>query len=342
MTYRNARSRIIADELIERIRLGEFTRGAGFLTREEIAARYGISPVTAFRVLKNLESEGMIECGRGRRAVLLEGGAGTDRTRPGGCRRIAVAAFTEGEGTPDVELEWIVNCLCVRLRNDGQEADLYRTGVSAGALPPADGYLILREQELSPDLYEELRGIGKPFCMLSFDRLCENTLLIMPRLCLSQMILYFASLSVKRIHVIRGFSSPADRFLSPPTDVILPRNSEIQMTEEGVFTLVRPDDRARLDRFVRESEPGSGDGFFCANHILGEHLRSEAERQRKKLFFSAGTAGLRADMPGPAVNLKVYEVVESLLGMLYRQIRTGEVRDPGMVHQPEFCRGSCN
>ena len=342
MTYRNARSRIIADELIDRIRLGEFTRGTGFLTREEIVTRYGISPVTAFRVLKHLESEGMIECGRGRRAILLEGRDGSERVRPAGCRRIAVAAFTEGEGTPDVELEWTVNCLCVRLRNDGQEAELYRSGVSAGRLPAADGYLILREQESAPELYEELRGSGKPFCMLSFDRLRENTLLIMPRLCLSQMILYFASLSVKRIHVIRGFSSPADRFLSPPTDVILPRDSEIQMVEEGVFTLTRPDDRARLDRFVRESEPGSGDGFFCANHILGEHLRSEAEKQRKKQFFSAGTSGLRPDLSGPAVDLKVYEIAESLLGMLYRQFRTGEVRDPGMVLQPEFCRGVCN
>ena len=342
MTYRNARSRIIADELIDRIRLGEFIRGAGFLTREEIGARYGISPVTAFRVLKHLESEGMIECGRGRRAILLEGRENSDRNRLNGCRRIAIAAFTEGEGTPDVELEWIVNCLRVRLRNDGQEAILYRSGVFSGSLPPADGYLILREQEAAPELYGELRASGKPFCMLSFEYLRENTLLIMSRLCLSQMILFFASLSVKRIRVIRGFSSPADRFLTPPMDVILPRDSEIRMVEEGVFTLTRPDDRERLDRFVREDVPGSGDGFFCTNHILGEHLRNEAERQRKKLFLTAGTAGLRPGVCGPSVDLKVFEVADSLLGMLYRQFRTGEVRDPGMVLQPEFCRGTCN
>ena len=340
MAYKNTRSRIIAGELTERIRLGEFIRGAVFLTREEICVRYGVSPVTAFRVLKHLESDGIISCGRGRRAVLLAGREEPE-FRPRGCRRIAVAAFTEGEGTPDVELEWAVNFLCVRLRNDGQEAELFRSGIRAGALPPADGYLILREQEREPELYEELRESGKPFCMLSAGCLRENTLLIIPRLCLSQLILYFSSLAVKRIHVIRGFSSPADRFLTPPTDVILPRDSDIRMMEEGVFTLARTKDRARLDRFVREDEPGFGDGYFCTNHILGEHLRSEAERQGKKLFISAGTSGLRSDLPGPFIDLKVYEFAESLLAMLYRQLRTGEVCDPGMVLQPEFCGAAC-
>ena len=337
MAYKNTRSRVIAGELTDRIRLGEFVRGAGFLTREEICTRYGISPVTAFRVLKQLESDGIISCGRGRRAVLLTGREETERSRLRGCRRIVVAAFTEGEGTPDVELEWAVNFLCVRLRNDGQEAELHRSGIQAGNLPPGDGYLILREQEEAPDLYEELKGSGKPFCMLSSTCLRENTLLIMPRLCLSQLILFFSSLAVKRIHVIRGFSSPADRLLTPPADVILPRDSDIRMMEEGVFTLTRAEDRARLDRFVREDEPGRGDGFFCTNHILGEHLRCEAERQGKKLFISAGTSGLRPDLPGPYIDLKVYEFAESLLSMLYRQFRTGEVCDPGMVLQPEFC-----
>lgn len=337
MPYRNTRSRQIAGELTDRIRLGEFIRGAGFLTREEICARYGVSPVTAFRVLKHLESDGIISCGRGRRAVLLAGREETEGSSGlRGCRRIAVASFTEGEGTPDVELEWAANCLCVRLRNDGQEAELYRAGIQPGSLPAADGYLVLREQEEAPELYEELRRSGKPFCMLSSGCLRENTLLIMPRLCLSQLILYFSSLAVKRIRVIRGFSSPADRLLTPPTDVILPRDSDIRMTEEGVFTLSHPEDRARLDRFVREDEPGRGDGFFCTNHILGEHLRCEAERQGKKLFVSAGTSGLRPDLPGPLIDLKVYEFAESLLAMLYRQFRTGEVCDPGMVLQPEF------
>ena len=341
MPYKNSRSRIIAGDLTDRIRLGEFVRGAGFLTREEICARYGVSPVTAFRVLKLLESEGMITCGRGRRAVLQAGREETAGARLRGKRRIVVAAFTEGGGTPDVELEWAVNCLCVRLRNDGQDAELYRSGIQSGSLPPADGYLVLREQEESPELYEELRGSGKPFCMLSYGCLRENTLLIMPRLCLSQLILYFSSLAVKRIHVIRGFSSPADRLLTPPTDVILPRDSDIRMMEEGVFTLTRAEDREKLDRFVREDEPGRGDGFFCTNHILGEHLRSEADRQGKKLFISAGTAGLRPDLPGPSIDLKVYEFAESLLAMLYRQFRTGEVCDPGMVLQPEF-RGAAD
>jgi len=340
MPYKNSRSRIIAGELTDRIRLGEFIRGAGFLTREEICARYGVSPVTAFRVLKLLESDGVISCGRGRRAVLLAGREETEVFRLRGCRHIVVAAFTEGEGTPDVELEWAANCLCVRLRNDGQEAELCRSGIRPGHLPPADGYVVLREQEEAPELYEELRGSGKPFCMLSFGCLRENTLLIMPRLCLSQLILYFSSLAVKRIHVIRGFSSPADRLLTPPTDVILPRDSDIRVTEEGVFTLSRPDDRARLDRFVREDEPGRGNGFFCTNHILGEHLRTEAERLGKKLFISAGTSGLRPDLPGPRIDLKVYEFAESLLAMLYRQFRTGEVSDPGMVLQPEFRSGT--
>jgi len=342
MIYRNSRSRLIADELADRIRLGEFPRGGSFLTREEIGTRYGISPVTAFRVLKHLESDGLISCGRGHRALLLEGRGGSGSGRPDGCRRIAVGAFTEGEGTPDVELEWAVNCLCERLRNDGQSPELYRPGFCAESLPAADGYLVLREQEAAPELYEALRESGKPFCMLSFRCLRENTLLIMPSLCLSQMILYFATMSVKRIHVIRGFSSPFDRLLTPNEDVIFPRDSEIRMAEEGVFTLTRAEDRARLDEFVRAAVPGSEDGFFCANHILGEHLRSEAERQRKDLFLSAGTSGLRSNSPGPVVDLKVYEFADSLLGMLYRQFRTGENRDPGMVLQPEFFRCLCN
>lgn len=120
-SYGNVRSKKIAQELKEDILNGRYACGAKFLSREELAARFGISPVTAFRVLKLLEADGFLSCGRGRRATLLAGREAAPEFCPARRLKIVLAAERTGGGVPDMGLEWLYTCLHNRLKNDGQQ-----------------------------------------------------------------------------------------------------------------------------------------------------------------------------------------------------------------------------
>lgn len=67
--YFNAKYMMIAENIIRRLRAGEFLNGGPFYSRDELAREYHVSPGTARAVMHELEDRGVIACRKGKRSV---------------------------------------------------------------------------------------------------------------------------------------------------------------------------------------------------------------------------------------------------------------------------------
>ncbi len=68
--YRFAKYMRISNEIALRLQAGSHAQGDFFLSRDELAAQYGISPTTASGVLRELAARGFLQTRKGRRAIL--------------------------------------------------------------------------------------------------------------------------------------------------------------------------------------------------------------------------------------------------------------------------------
>ena len=136
---RESKYRKLAEELIRELaeEEGEGSSSAfkdRFFTRKELSLRYGVAPLTAYRILKYIESRGLIACQRGRRAVILRNARLDSLRKPSAKQRIGIVCDEEVSVSPDWEnpgrrrhplfpgiRQWICAGLERRFREDGHD-----------------------------------------------------------------------------------------------------------------------------------------------------------------------------------------------------------------------------
>ena len=95
-------------------------------------------------------------------------------------------------------------------------------------------------------------------------------------------------------------------------------------------------DPERLRAILRGQRETKDSAIFCTNQILSERIWEAAAALRFRDVVMTGVSGIRQKRPYPVLHLDAAGFLSSFLGMLYRQFRTGRVRDPGILFQPEF------
>lgn len=93
--YRFAKYMRISNEIALRLQIGNASADAPFLSRDELAMQYGISPTTATNVLRELAKRGVLQMKRGRRSVVRLRGGTAARTSALSGKRIALLAPPE-------------------------------------------------------------------------------------------------------------------------------------------------------------------------------------------------------------------------------------------------------
>lgn len=341
--YEHAKFRVVAHELEECIWNGEIRQGDSFLTREEIADRYHISQLTAFRSLKYLEESGFISCGRGRRAKVVRGHeASVSAVAPH--RKIVLLETGDVRGTPCRELEWLRTYLINRLRKGGQIPLRMKIPFSGGLPPEGDGFLILETRESMPDEFlRRLKETGKPFCLLSCRRPAENTALLMPQLALGQMALYFLRKRIRHLVFLSGAPSPLEELFRDPQKHLLPQYGREFLS----VTLGDPVSVDCLRKCMRERLREGPCAFIGLNRLICEFLCEEATRLPKELLENFVPIGIStvtlcgngfisaSRLPCPVLNLDLPAFAVRFLSMLYRQFETHR-SEPGMLHPLTF------
>lgn len=341
--YEQAKFRVVAHELEQCIRCGGIRKGESFLTREEIADRYHISPLTAFRTLKYLEETGFISCGRGRRAKVVRGhdlpgdGAASNR-------QIVLLEKEDGPGTPCREIEWLRTYLVNRLRNDGQIPVRVTIPSRGGPLPEGDGFLTLETREGMPeDFFRQLTETGKPFCELSCRHPAENTAFLMPQLALGQAALYFMRKRIGHLIFLSGAPSPLDELFRDSQKLLLPQYGRDFFT----VTLGDPASVACLRERMSSRLQKGRCAVIVLNRLICEFLCEEMPRLPKTLRENLIPVGIStvalcgsgfisvSRLPYPVLNLDLPAFAAGFLTMLYRQFET-HLPEPGMLHPLTF------
>lgn len=341
--YQNARYRMIAWELEHKIRSGEFATQKFFFTRNELARQYQISPVTAFRILKTLEQEHLIQCKQGTRATIC-----SSCVSSGDCagkrRNIAICTSRKPRnGICAISTDYLASFLENKLNAAGHTTWRIPYDGSQDLLP-YDACLLLIELEEHVQLYRTLRSAGMPFCIFARDAPAANAIYVPPGSCFYQLLEHIQASRIQKVCLLRGEDTPLEHIFCTGWNIAAHHFRRVQfwqVEDWGRFRNVN-----EIMPKIRRYNDGST-LFFPVNLLLAKEIM---QKSAASMPFSAVTAVIPDESgeylscrhPFPVVDLRLPELGLEILRILFRQLRSGEPDDPGGIHLFEFNSGTRN
>lgn len=236
---RESKYRKLAEELIRELaeEEGEGSSSAfkdRFFTRKELSLRYGVAPLTAYRILKYIESRGLIACQRGRRAVILRNARLDSLRKPSAKQRIGIVCDEEVSVSPDWEnpgrrrhplfpgiRQWICAGLERRFREDGHDCKrIPQNQIWHENFEAFTGFVLLHSMEDGTlrDFVRLLQDQEIPWAALSSESPAPNTLCIPMRHAFALTSLFFMKHHLKRCLFLSSASIHPSREPFPPGD----------------------------------------------------------------------------------------------------------------------------
>lgn len=327
--YRFAKYMRISNEIALRLQAGAHTEGDFFLSRDELAAQYGISPTTASSVLRELAARGLLQTRKGRRAILRIKDFSAERAAVFRGTRIA---FLSSDAFPENPVgDALLFFLRHKLAAAGAEL------MTPSPVPPNGADALVRLPG-APPIPFEFKNLPTVFCGMRPPR--PNSVAIVPVRAAALAALHIAE---RRIDTVFDLFSPHPNCAlfrrpgKPPLGSFLPRSllpaadyrprlvDPNRPFLDQLFELLRRELAARSRALVLVDDPNE-------TIALSDFLREE-----RWPFPSCSILGVvLRDCPClfPTVNLRI----DSLATAILLSLATSFLGRPAapLLHVPDF------
>lgn len=340
--HQNALYKKLADSVEERMAEKSIEGEEGFPTRAELAAELGVSELTAYRVIKELSSRGLLITGRGRRAIVSTREPIRKQAKVRRKNLCIIYAPVDKESETN-GFPIVMNFLLEKLRSAGNIV----MDVSANEFMEEDpfiydGIIVMMCYESIPELYERLISMSIPFAGCAFSRIMANCVSITSRCYAMESSLFIMRSKATNVLAFQLCDSTIENYLEKSHDLLID-DCLYEYRYECPVKRITPSELPsyfsdeHLLKLIEKNNLGKV-AIFCKNYILSKRiynlLNSKGWRQNKDyILISYGTTEA-AEKQFPIINFKLKEYAERAIEILYRQLDAETAHDVGCIHQP--------